>query len=141
MRIRKRNNVIYWLGFSIFFVPLIMFTILFIFGSGGFDISDDLIVSKYANYVMSIYDIDGVTEYSFYSFGSTISYLSSFPLFNWVQNIDALLPDLQIDAFGSMIICFIYWVLIYNEIWLFIRVFLWFFDIPNELLERSVNIV
>ena len=145
MRIRKRNNVIYWLGFCIFFVPLIWVTIPFIFNNVGADFTDTTIITKYTNYIVSIYDYQELVnpnDIPSFNFGFVISYLSSLPLFSWIQHfVYFICEDLDMYGLGEIIICFISWVLIYNEIWLFIRVFLWFFDIPNELLERSVNIV
>ena len=138
MRIRKRNSVIYWLGFSLYFVPYLIVVLYSLFKNDNFNMT-------LMDFNASIYDdILNVNNLSSPNYFLDMAILD-LPLFSWIrQFVDFLIPYAfggEDYSFTQTIGSFVAWVLFYNELWLFIRVFLWFFDIPNELLERSVNLV
>ena len=138
MRIRKRNSVIYWLGFSLYFVPYLIVVLYSLFKNDNFNMT-------LMEFNASIYDdILNVNNLSSPNYFLDMAILD-LPLFSWIrQFVDFLIPYAfggEDYSFTQTIGSFVAWVLFYNELWLFIRVFLWFFDIPNELLERSVNLV
>lgn len=135
MRIRKRNNIIYWLGFSLYFVSFLILILYALFKNDNFNMS----LSDFYESFMASVDMNDLRSPVYF-----LDTMLNLPLFTWIRTIlDFLIPDAFYEdyTFSRLIGSFIAWVLFYNEIWLFIRVFLWFFDIPNEILERSVNLV